>query len=482
MEGFIKMFDETHAITDVVERTKRRDVIVNQMCECAIGASGEGCDMRPGVGLGETAAFLVILLAKLPCMPPSNLANVLSLTLFPSSKYIRNMARQLVGFLLKGAVADMENEMIIAHVLKYTMDGEAGNAWVWNCLVNLCPLSEDAFQGSMVAQCVGDALGFVVEGHPATTCQTFIKEFMEKPTIPTWVRIKGLTFGQYSDDSQLARETYVSFLQAGGKLDPVVYGLRIGCLFQPGHYRIVGYGGTTARAGEALFRGHHHSTTGSATTNGNGSAMRSGPLGLIMSQFPLAQLVETTRIFSSITHASEACIDGSIAIALGTRASMATRAIPFHVSMFLNHIAEYVTNTGYKKEILTIPSLMRGKSDEAAKTHIAAYGCSMKEDKWGDGISSGVRQSSLWALYAFCKYPDNYKECIAIAIMCGGDVDTTAAMAGALVGARLGYASVPGIWRDTIHDLNDWKLGDITGLVNKVFNMVSANKNIKLKG
>ena len=169
-------------------------------------------------------------------------------------------------------------------------------------------------------------------------------------------------------------------------------------------------------------------------------------------------------------------MDGSVAIAMGTRTSMATRTIPFNVDMFVGNIAEHVTNAEYKAELLAIPTLLKGKSDDAAKAHIVSYGCRMNEEQWGDGISSGVRQSSLWALYSFCKYPDNFKECIATAIMCGGDVDTTAAMAGALVGARLGYNSIPAIWRDTIHDLADWQLGDITTLVHTVFDMVRHNK------
>ena len=46
--------------------------------------------------------------------------------------------------------------------------------------------------------------------------------------------------------------------------------------------------------------------------------------------------------------------------------------------------------------------------------------------------------SVLWALYAYLRTPDEPWSVYWTAIAVGGDVDTTAAMAGALVGARVG--------------------------------------------
>jgi ADP-ribosylglycohydrolase len=481
MDTAIKAFEDTKAITDVTARTARRDALVNQLYAAACGMKGFDVDsvVKSVEHWGEVAAFMVAILAKLndfqcyegPLLTVDRLQCVLYVTVH-ASKYLRHMARTLITYFIQhNVLLKDEKQVVTNHMKSYAADDREGHAWVWECMLALCPNENDAFLGSMVGQCVGDALGFVVEGHGPETCQQFVKEFVDTETVPTWVRIKGLTFGQYSDDSQLARETYVSYVQASGKMDPAVYGNRIGGLFQPGHYRIVGYGKTTAKAGEALYLGKHHSTTGSKTTTGNGSAMRSAPIGLIMSQKPYEEIKHTASMFSNITHATEACNDGSIAIALGTRASMATRHVNFDAALFLDHIASHVTNVGYKTEVKNILNLLKG-SDEAAKVHIASYGKRMGEDEWGTGISPGVLQSSLWALYSFCKYPNDYKKCIATSIACGGDVDSTAAMAGGLIGARVGFAAVPKIWRETIHDLDIWKLDDICELVNTVYDMV----------
>jgi ADP-ribosylglycohydrolase len=185
----------------------------------------------------------------------------------------------------------------------------------------------------------------------------------------------------------------------------------------------------------------------------------------------MKELKHVTSVFSSITHASEACIDGSIAVAFAARTAMATREVSFNPTKFLDHVSTHVSNAEYREQLCSIVQLLSG-THEDAKVRVTAFGTRLGEDRWGDGISSGVRQSSLWAIYAFCKHPDSYKQCIALAIACGGDVDTTAAMAGALVGARLGFAGVPKIWRDAIHDLDVWKLDDVCALVKSVYQLV----------
>jgi ADP-ribosylglycohydrolase len=57
------------------------------------------------------------------------------------------------------------------------------------------------------------------------------------------------------------------------------------CLIQG--IRIVGYGKTCAQAGEALFNGADYKTTGCVTGHGNGSAMRSAPIGIIFQKLQM---------------------------------------------------------------------------------------------------------------------------------------------------------------------------------------------------
>jgi ADP-ribosylglycohydrolase len=70
----------------------------------------------------------------------------------------------------------------------------------------------------------------------------------------------------------------------------------------------------------------------------------------------------------------------------------------------------------------------------------------------------------LWSLYSFLKNPDDYRETIRTAIAVGGDVDTTAAMAGAISGAQLGLDAVPPNLTHRLTDQGTWGQADLIDL------------------
>ena len=50
-------------------------------------------------------------------------------------------------------------------------------------------------------------------------------------------------------------------------------------------------------------------------------------------------------------------------------------------------------------------------------------------------------------------HPRDFAQALTTLIRCGGDTDTTAAMLGAIIGARVGRAGIPPRWLD---DLAEW--------------------------
>jgi hypothetical protein len=100
----------------------------------------------------------------------------------------------------------------------------------------------------------------------------------------------------------------------------------------------------------------------------------------------------------------------------------------------------------------------------AAAVEIAAAGLGAGEYRKWEGISPFVTSSVLWSLYSFLRSPDDYGETILTAIAVGGDVDTTAAMAGAIAGARLGPAAIPAQLTSHIHDRGTWTATDLERL------------------
>jgi ADP-ribosylglycohydrolase len=114
------------------------------------------------------------------------------------------------------------------------------------------PLSiTDQLAGSLLGQALGDALGFVVEGAPPEQAVAYVG---------CWLRAgraveRGhdpFPFGQYSDDTQLARELLLVFRQAG-RFDPALFAARIAELFR--HGADVGAGPGTRAAAHRLLRG-----------------------------------------------------------------------------------------------------------------------------------------------------------------------------------------------------------------------------------
>jgi ADP-ribosyl-[dinitrogen reductase] hydrolase len=69
------------------------------------------------------------------------------------------------------------------------------------------------------------------------------------------------------------------------------------------------------------------------------------------------------------------------------------------------------------------------------------------------GVSGYMYHTVPAALYAFLRYPNDFRAVVQSCIRCGGDTDTVAAIAGALVGARVGKSGIPSEW---LRGVIDW--------------------------
>src|SRR6476619_1426866 len=116
----------------------------------------------------------------------------------------------------------------------------------------------DRLAGALLGEALGDALGFVVEAQPPEVAQAYVDEWLRRgragqrssPHYP---------FGQYSDDTQLARELLLSFRERR-LWDPEDYAHRLAQLF--GQARDVGAGSGTRSAALRIHQGLHWSRAG----------------------------------------------------------------------------------------------------------------------------------------------------------------------------------------------------------------------------
>jgi ADP-ribosylglycohydrolase len=316
----------------------------------------------------------------------------------------------------------------------------------------------DALAGCLLGQALGDALGFVVEAESPEAAAAYVRSLS---AARAGARGRdGFPLGQYSDDTQLARELLLAVRDASS-WQPDVFARRIAALVTGG--RIVGAGPGTRAAAERLTAGTPWSEAGTpAPYDGNGSAMRAAPIGVLFGGRP-ALMLRAAREQSLITHRDRRCAAGAMAVA--GAASLAMSRTPIDPGEFLGGLASWVEaeDRGFAEAILALAEWVPLPPAVAAlRLHESGLDA-VFTGRW-QGISASVVPSVVWSLYAFLRTPDDYWATICTAIRVGGDTDTMAAMAGAISGARLGLAALPEALLELVNDRGEWRAPELAAL------------------
>jgi ADP-ribosylglycohydrolase len=326
-------------------------------------------------------------------------------------------------------------------------------------------MNKGRFSGCLIGQCLGDALGFPVEGCPPDVCRRYVSESLS--STETTPRGRGaFRFGQYTDDSQLARELMQSYVECR-RFDPDDYARRIAAIFRED--RIVGRGLATEQAARRLAAGVPWQEAGTPPPSaGNGSAMRAAPIGLFFHDSP-DDLVRGAESQGRITHADRRCSAGSVAIAGSVAMALASQEPP---ESWLGQLSEWaaVFDEAFGRDILQLREWIALGPEEAV-VPISKCGVDPSyQDPW-EGISPFVVGSVLWSLYSFLRSPDDYLETVRTSIAVGGDVDTTAAMAGAISGAYLGIEGLPSRLAQHVTDQDTWEYSNLVDLAHRCYDI-----------
>jgi ADP-ribosylglycohydrolase len=331
----------------------------------------------------------------------------------------------------------------------------------------------DQFSGCLIGQCVGDATGFVVEGFSPEACKRYVEDFLKTDRIGEFGRFP-FPFGQYSDDSQLARELIQSYVSCK-KFDPADYAERIKLIFA--EKRIVGFGYSTKEAAKRLAGGLPWQESGAPPPSaGNGSAMRAAPIGLIFFDDP-ESLIQAAHDQGRITHKDTRCSAGAVAISGAV--ALALRGENINAGAFISTLSAW-TNTiepGFASELDKLIGWLSMPPEEAVTfiSKAGLYAEYVDDDEW-KGISAFAISSVLWSLYSFLKTPNDYWETICTAVSAGGDTDTTAAMAGAISGAYLGIGAIPSNITSYLTDRKTWGLKELIDLAHQCYEIKMQSK------
>ncbi len=331
------------------------------------------------------------------------------------------------------------------------------------------PTRASRFAGCLLGQCLGDALGFPIEGHAADTCKHYTYDIAA-----TWFKgaepLEDHWTGQYTDDSQLARELVVSLCECGG-FDPADYSRRIVLLFQEN--RIVGRGMACNNAADRLIAGVPWNQSGEPPPSaGNGTAMRAGPIGLWYHQNP-ERMMQAAHEQGYITHRDCRCSAGSVAIAGAVALSLLDEVQD--TEAFVRELSTWAASydEGFAGHIRSLQQWISLPPYEAIDEIRDAGKPEGYIDDW-PGISPFVIPSVLWSLYSFLRYRDSYWEAVSTAVSVGGDVDTTGAMTGAISGAYLGVEALPSHLVNKLHDKGYWTAVELRQLAERCYRAVAS--------
>ena len=297
----------------------------------------------------------------------------------------------------------------------------------------------DQCAAALIGCAVGDALGAWIEGwsRAAIAEQTDLlshyRPFRQYPA------------GQYTDDTQLTIATAKSLVRKGA-VDGEDIANEIAQLWR--NETIIGAGPVAKRAVSRFLEGvDWREAAATDDLPFNGAAMRISPLGLWHARDNYDALREGVRIASIVTHGHPAGIDAAVVIAKAV--ALAARGGPVAPGPFLTELGSCAETEPLKS---VLPKLEQWLQFDETMALQAIVDATQQKPVEGFGINVMAASTTLGALYCFLKSPHDYSATIERALRIGGDVDTIAAIAGAISGARLGMAAIPTHLRKTLVD------------------------------
>ncbi|SFF11532.1 ADP-ribosylglycohydrolase [Chitinophaga sp. CF118] len=255
-------------------------------------------------------------------------------------------------------------------------------------------------QGCLIGGAIGDALGSFYEGRANVESVEFEK-------------LNGIT-----DDTQLTLATCEAILGSRG-VSPESIAKKM--LEWYNNRKLSGLGASTLKALRDLQVGAHWGLSGRSGeyAAGNGAAMRIAPLVFFVNIETEKTLI---RDVCNITHKNDEAYTGCLSILYALHYIITDQWFPNQ--SLLNLIASQLPDTSVRDNLLKLQENPTLSISEAA--HLV-------------GTSGHVIESVPFSIFAAQKIKEhNFEDIISEIILCGGDTDTNASLAGHIMGAFIG--------------------------------------------
>lgn len=316
-------------------------------------------------------------------------------------------------------------------------------------------MSNDRARGALLGLAVGDALG--------TTYEFDALEQLDYPALATGPATDvvgggpfGLIAGQVTDDTQLAICLARSLAERGG-LDIAEVAAR----YVAWSEHAFDIGNQTRAAIDRLEAGEPATSAGLGVWRnserrpaGNGSLMRTAPIGVAYAKRAPDELIDAAMTDSLITHADPRCVlacaafDAAIAAAIvepldgSAMVKVARRAL---------ELATRRLREAWASDALDLEHLERAATDLESDLDAAL---AEQPTLYTRGLhilaTAGFVRVAFRLAFWHAVHTRSWRDALVDVASRGGDSDTNAAIAGALLGARDGASTIPTAWTERV--------------------------------
>jgi ADP-ribosylglycohydrolase len=312
--------------------------------------------------------------------------------------------------------------------------------------------------GCLFGHALGDALGLRTEFRSASDSKSLWRG--SEWTLKNWDLSRGFPEGDWTDDTDQMLLLLQAYLSCGA-LDPVQFGQS---LLNWMHHGIEEFGDSCGMGiGATVFSVLSHRSfsldplesavdvwsRAKCDLAANGAVMRTSVLGLI--HFAnLAQVIRQTMEIATVTHADPRCVASCVAmtsaIALMMQGAREADVLESSIEIAKKTIGVYTQALEEYMDENCSEKIKEGfrknreafGEEELERVLRGGLEAVMPLDEEGIGYTYKCIGCGFWALKM-----EDWMESIKTVVLEGGDADTNAAVAGALLGCKLGFNALP---------------------------------------
>ena len=291
-----------------------------------------------------------------------------------------------------------------------------------------------AVEGSMLGTAVGDALGLPYENMSPRR----IRKLCGRPTSYRFL----FGYGMVSDDTEHTCLVAQSLMTC--REDPSAFEQDLARRLKWWLARLpAATGKATAQSLIKLWLGFSTDNSG-VFSAGNGPTMRAPIIGAAINDEQ--EMVDFVSRSARITHSDPKATYGAITVALATQMSGSQQTND--TAEFLSRLDALLPTDEPATELRSLLNDVARSIQAGESTQTYALRTFGKA-----GVSGYTYQTVPAAIHCWLSHQDDFREAVVTMVECGGDTDSTAAIVGGIIGARVGRNGIP---EEYLKNLCEW--------------------------